>query len=102
MIDGLIERRVPLIEKIDGDLLVLDPKLKTIQKVLLLLYQEHPKRLSLSQLQKWTGYKNSTDFKRLLENERKNARIHVNGEGIRLTRRGLENVEDEFLVSAVL
>ena len=93
MVDSLVERRVPIIEEIDGEPVVLNTKLNAINRVLVLLYRKHPERIPLKTLQRWVKYRNVTHFRNLLAAHVREAMLVMNDDGVRLTLKGVAYVE---------
>ncbi|RJR29243.1 hypothetical protein C4564_02800 [Candidatus Microgenomates bacterium] len=94
-IKKIIERKVPLLEEIGGRLKVLDPKLSTKQKILVISYQKYPRPISESDLLDWTEYSihNSGRFRKSLKELNSDALIDYRNEQVVLTNRGLRYVE---------
>ncbi|MFD0987818.1 hypothetical protein [Methyloligella solikamskensis] len=65
VVDGLVERRIPLVWEGTNMRRVLDPKMNLRSQVLVLLATS-PLETSTAELLKWTGYQNPTYFKKLL------------------------------------
>ena len=99
MVDSLVERRVPIIEEIDGEPVVLNTKLPAKERALVLLYKKYPDRIPVKTLQHWVAYWNATRFKKLLESEAKEARVVINDVGVRLTAKGVAFVEQYIELS---
>lgn len=99
VVDSLVERRVPIIEEIDGEPVVLNTKLPAKERTLVLLYKKYPDRIPAKTLQGWVDYLNITRFKKLLESEAKEARVVINDEGVRLTAKGVAHVEKNIDLS---
>lgn len=99
MVDSLVERQVPIIEEIDGELVVLNTKLNAISRVLVLLYKKHPERIPLKTLQRWVKYQNVTQFRSLLEDKLREALLVMNDDGVRLTLKGTAYVEKNIDLS---
>jgi hypothetical protein len=93
----IIERKVPIAEKIDGDIVILKPDLTYKDKMLVTLYTEHPQRLTNGQLRDWTKPRHDsyvTQYLRRLEEE---GLVHRNQQGSRLTSSGLRYVEEQIV-----
>ena len=99
MVDSLVERRVPIIEEIDGEPVVLNTKLNAISRVLVLLYKKHPERVPLKILQSWVKYQNVTQFRSLLVDKLREAFLVMNDDGVRLTLKGVAYVEKNIDLS---
>ena len=65
IVDSLVERRIPLVWKTQSMKRVLDPRLPIKDQVLLLLASSTGE-VAVSELFKWTGYKNRSYFNKLL------------------------------------
>jgi hypothetical protein len=94
IVDGLVQRRVPLVWT-EGDVVrVLDPSLKYWEQTLILLYHFHPDWVSEAQLVEWLGYSNPTMYrKRVLEWLHKHAFIHLKDGKVKILPPGLAHVE---------
>jgi len=66
-INKIIERKIPVIEEIGGNLKVLNPNLNTREKILLCLYQKYPQPLNDVYLIQNIKYNNSSRFKTYLK-----------------------------------
>jgi len=62
-VDGLVERKHPLVWEIDGTKRVLDPGMQKSDQVLVFLYSEK-KWIAETDLRKWTEYQNLTMFRK--------------------------------------
>jgi len=65
LINTIIERKIDLIWKDNGIIRILNNKIKTEEKILILLFDDSPQ--SESQLLKSSNYSNSTKFNRILK-----------------------------------
>lgn len=94
LIRSLVRRNLPIVEEIDGDVLVLRPDMKYKDQMLLVLYQRRPARVSNDVLRTALRHKPSSyvaTYLRVLEKERL---VHRNANGAVLTSRGVAHVED--------
>ncbi|MFH1774526.1 MAG: hypothetical protein ABH874_06170 [Methanobacteriota archaeon] len=91
IINDLLKREIPLVQKIGEDTLVLDPKIKPLDELLLILYV-NPEGKSTAYLKKQVHYSN---IHVLCERAEKERYIH-RGEVIRLTDRGGIYIEKKF------
>jgi hypothetical protein len=92
MIDTLVQRRLPVVFE-DGDIRrVLNTKLTTPQQVLVLLYHESGP-VSDKDLQAWTEYANSTNFRTLLRRLHRDRLIEYREKVCKLTPLGTSTVE---------
>lgn len=80
IVDGLVERRVPLLWVGDDMRRILDPDVPLKEQVLLLL-STSPSKIKTADLLKWTDYKNGTYFKKLLKDMHKKRLIEVSADG---------------------
>lgn len=62
-VDGLVQRRLPLVYEVGGKKRVLNPALGFQERVLLLLAGEHPGGLSEGDLLAWTEHSNGSSFR---------------------------------------
>jgi hypothetical protein len=79
LVNGLAERRVPLLWIGDDMRRILDPKISLRDQVLLLL-STAPGKVQSEDLLKWTDYKNSGYFKKLLRDLHKQRMIELSGD----------------------
>ena len=95
IVDGLVQRRVPLIW-IEGSIVrVLKPSLDFDEKVLVILYHFHPEWVKVNDLYKWVEHTHITKFKdKVLTPLHKTARIHFSGDKCKILPPGLKYVED--------
>lgn len=93
LIESVTERTIHVVWS-EGDVKrVLNPSMKMRDRVLVLLYSSQ-NTAQISQLFKWCGYKNITDFKKkLLALLDKEALVHLNGEAVTLLPSGVRYVE---------
>lgn len=64
IVDGLVQRRVPLVWEEDDVVRVLAPELRAREKVLVLLYHFHPGWVADADLARWIDYANLAQFRR--------------------------------------
>jgi len=98
-VDGLVQRRHPLVWTVAGTKRVLDPKMKKSDQVLVLLYSE-TNWSPVAALCEWVEYSSASMFRsrvldplhsaRLIEHDAKASRV-------RITPRGVRHVEDQLL-----
>lgn len=92
-IKKIIERKVPLIEEIDGRLKCLNPKLGAKEKVLVFCYQKYPQKITLDSLVDWMGYSNKSVLRTELKSLHKDGRLEFRDDKTQLTKKGLLWVE---------
>ncbi|WP_146009496.1 hypothetical protein [Deinococcus planocerae] len=94
LIKSLSYQHVPIIENIEGFIKILDTSLGYRDKTLLILYSKYPQWVQDRDLQKWTGYSNSSRYKTdFLEPLSKEALTHREGSSSKLTSKGMIYVE---------
>lgn len=94
IIEGLVTRKVPVIEDFDGFLKVLNPKLQVSGYVLVLLYERGSLGATLSELVKWVQPAMRLNLKRTLTSMVDKALLHETDAGIfKLTKLGRQEVE---------
>ena len=96
LVDDIVERKISLIWKTSDFTRILDPDMKTRDKVLVLLYDESPR--SAEELQKIAEYKNRSNFTKLLKRLHKDTLIHY-GEDKRCTVSPKGLIEAEQIIS---
>jgi len=94
LIDSLAEKGIPLVEEIAGDLIVLASDLPASARVLVALYAKSPTPIDVKSLQRAVGYQNSTRFRHLIEVEAAERRVHLKGDQVFLTQKGMGWVEE--------
>lgn len=94
LISSISYQRVPIIEDIGGFPKILDTKLATRDKILLLLYAKFPDWVADADLKNWVDYANITQFRRnYLEPLSTSAFTHRQGQKSILTQKGVQYVE---------
>ncbi len=92
-IKKIIERKVPVIEEIDGRLKCLNPKLSAKEKALVFCYQKYPQKIALDNLVDWMDYSNKGMLRKELLVLHKDGRLDFRNDFAQLTKRGLLWVE---------
>ena len=95
-IKKIIERKVPIIEEIDGRLKCLDSKLNAKTKATIFCYQKYPEVVSLDDLVDWTEYTNKGVLRNQLMALNKEGIIDFRNNEARLTRKGVAWVEQNI------
>lgn len=94
IVDGLVQRRVPLLWTEDDMVRVLKPELTFKDKTLVVLNHFHPEWVMDSDLFKWVEYSTLTHFRRnVLTPLHKAAMIHHKGDRSKILPPGLRYVE---------
>lgn len=94
LIDRLSATHVPLIEEIDGDLVIVADNLLPATKALVILYHSYPDPVSLGDLQQAVRYtSHASNFRRLLTNRQEKGLVHLKDDKAYLTRKGAAWVE---------
>lgn len=92
-VDKIVERNIDLLWKEDGVKRILDTNLVSRDKVLVLLYDDSPKKDS--ELRSIIEYKNRTNFEGILENLHSKRLIEYKSSGeCRISPKGVEEAED--------
>jgi hypothetical protein len=81
VIDGIVTRKVPVVEDFDGFLKVLNPSLKVSGYILVLLYERGSAGATLSELEKWVRPSMRTNLRRTLNGMVDDALLHENDVG---------------------
>lgn len=97
LINSILVKRVPTIEKFeDESIVILRKDLSVAQEIMLTLYHYYPKRLKNTDINK--SVRSSLPYiNRLLANLEAQRRIHQTEVGYKLTKLGIEVVEEETL-----
>ena len=95
IVDGLVQRRVPLIWA-EGEIVrVLKPTLNFDEKSLVILYRFHPEWVQVSDLVKWVEHPHVTKFRgRVLRPLHDSAKIHLADGKCKMLPPGLKFVEE--------
>lgn len=103
LIDRMSATHFPLVEELDGELVVVATHLPAGEQALVGLLHSYPDALSMDELFAAIQYQNKSRFKSLVEEHAKHGRVHINGGNARLTEKGVawteENVDLEFRLS---
>ena len=96
LIEAIIERRVGLLWKHEGIARILENKMPTREKVLVLLFDSSPQHIQ--KLQQATEYQNTSNFRRILKllHQQRIVELEVDGQ-VHLTPKGLPEAEKILL-----
>ena len=95
-IEGLVEKRSPLVWEVAGVRRILNPAMPYEDKVLVLLHSLHPKAANDSDLFEWCGHSNKSSFrKQVLQKADDEALVHYDKvkQQVHLSPNGLECAE---------
>lgn len=93
LLDRLAATHCPLVEMIDGELVVLATDLSATERALAGLYSQYPEAVELRRLRAACKYENVTRFRKHLERLAGDALVHLTANGYVLTRKGVAWVE---------
>lgn len=93
LIDNLTIKEVPLVEEIDGDILVVGKHLRAIEQSLVVLYRSYPGSVEIEILRQAVRYMNAGRFRGLLEEKANNRIVYIKGDNVFLTSFGSSWVE---------
>ena len=97
IVDSLVTRTVPAIQDFDGFLKVLNPKLRVSEYILLLLYERGSTGAVYAELEEWLRPPMRANLTRTLARlVDDTAFVHHDGKRHYITKRGMEEVEDEI------
>ncbi len=96
IIESIVEKKVPIIEKFDNDLKVLNPNLSVADKILLILYKKHPNYVSTNNLKNWIKPKSSAHITTVLRQLDNDTKVYRKGKENILTRKGIEYIEKKL------
>lgn len=98
MVEGLIQRRNPIVYVIDDFRRVLEPSLSFSDKVLVILNHEYPNKVIDRDLYKWTEHTNFSVFRSTVLNPlHKDAKIHWKNAECQILPPGIKYVEEKVL-----
>lgn len=93
---GTSSKSIPIVERIEGDYIVLKKGASARQEIGLILYSRYPERTTRDQLRKWIPNHSPANISLSLGNMRKAKLAHINAEGAVLTKAGIEAIEKEL------
>ena len=94
LIDKITIKSIPLVEEIEGDIVILDPNLKAYDRTLIILYHYYPESFSIDNLFQQVGYSDKYMFnKSVISKLQVEKRIHIKAQNVYLTRSGISWVE---------
>ena len=96
IVENLLVKDIPIVERIDGDSLVLTPGLSARQQLEILLYQHYPERCMLKDLTRWVHNHNEHNVRVTLSNMKSNNLVHEADSGWKLSKSGLRQAESEI------
>lgn len=96
MVDRLSVKHLPLVEEVAGELIVVATNLTALDRSMLALYRTFPEALDFGKLRTAVKYENPTRFRGLIKRLAKEALVHVKGDDVYLTRKGVRWVEQNI------
>lgn len=93
LIDRLSERRIPLVEEVGGDLIVVATNLSAGKRALVALHKKYPKPTKVADLQSSVKYSHSTRFRGILEAYSRDGLVHLKDGNAYLTGKGVSWVD---------
>jgi hypothetical protein len=100
MINAVNEREIAIVERIDGDLVILKSGLPIYMEILVILYKTYPNRLKYEDLKRWVKRCKPSAFSNALRKCTDERLVHRNDDGYLLTAKGTRYVELEISRSA--
>jgi hypothetical protein len=97
IIEALNEREIPIVERIDNDLVVLRTDLPIHDEILVVLHRSYPSRVDYGNLRKWVKRCTLGAFSNALRKCIDGKLIHETEEGYLLTAMGTQYVESRIL-----
>lgn len=94
---GTSSKSIPIVERIEGDYIVLKKRTSARQEIGLILYSRYPERTTRDQLKKWIPNHSPANISLSLGNMRRAKLVHVNAEGAVLTSAGIQASEKEII-----
>ncbi len=96
IINSLVDKKVPTIEKFEEDIKILDPTLSVSNKILIILYERYPSYVSEENLKKWIKTKSSSHISTVLSQLDKKGLIYRKEKKCKITRSGIAYVEEKL------
>ena len=93
LIDGLSAKRIPLVEEVGGDLVVVATNLGARERALVALYRAFPAPINMNVLRQAVGYQHSKRFRQILGDQAKAGIAHIKHDEVYLTHKGVAWVE---------
>lgn len=101
IVGTIIERKIPLVEEFEDDLMVLDPDMRMNEQILILLYKKEGKYIDADTLLRWIPKSTKKVIERSIEFLADLRLVHQNS-GSKITRRGIKVVEGPKPIDADL
>lgn len=95
IVDNLIAKSIPLVERIGEDYIVLSPRTSARQEIGLILYSRYPERSTPTELIKWMPYQSPENIRASLRNMERAKEVHRNKDGVILTQLGIRVMEQK-------
>lgn len=97
LIDRLSATHFPLVEEIEGELIVVAKDLTSRKQALVALYHAFPDPMPMAELQAAVKYPRAARFRKMMEQEADKGITHIKGEKVYLTKnRGVPWVEENI------
>lgn len=97
LIDQLTAEMYPLVEEIDGDLVVLANSLSAAEKLLIALYHEYPEPINFDDLRTSIDYANKSRFENeVIKDLQKEKLVHLKQGQAYLTKKGIAWIEQNI------
>lgn len=97
LIDSLSAKTFPIVEEINGDIVILSSNLKTDKKVLVALYHKYSEPINQDELYEIVGYSSKGMFKSyVLDNLSNDSFIHISSDNVYLTEKGIAWIEQNI------
>jgi hypothetical protein len=93
IVDRLSATHLPLVEEVDGELVVVATHLSATDRALVALYHAYPDPLPIQDLRRAAKYGHATRFRALMDAQAREAYVHVKNDQARLLRKGVAWVE---------
>jgi hypothetical protein len=93
VIDSLVKPLVPLLEEVNGRVVINNPNIGFKDRILLFLNYSHPNAININDLYTRSKYKNKSVFRnKILHGLESDCLLSVHGEDVALTTLGLSNI----------
>mgnify|MGYP006284818875 CR=1 FL=1 len=95
-VDSMVDKTIPPLERIQGDLVVLNRDLSTPKQILLILYENHPNFVEKSNLRDWIDT-SKNNILVALNRLNKKAQIYKKDDKSIITKKGIKIVENDLI-----
>jgi len=93
VINSISKIHLPMVEEINGELVILNTKMTAKEQILVLLHQKYPVPVQRNDLKRWVKGKSTRQINRALSDVGRESLIYETQDGIILTSKGVAEAE---------